>query len=181
MENDGAVFHSSPNPWKSLRECGRTIKIKPSDFHIPSAPAASMSGIQNPRGQNPLRLPFASFRLIFGLEKTACAIISTVDLRFRGCSVHDLDKQPVNGGETANALNARLARYPTKSSTPGSAVPEFSLEKSRRGWNSRWPAPRQPSRAHCFKRRVDNLFAAEEIVCISCFRDFSGRAKSLSA
>jgi hypothetical protein len=73
MENDGAVFHSSPNPWKSLRECGRTIKIKPSDFHIPSAPAASMSGIQNPRGQNPLRLPFASFRLIFGLEKTTTA------------------------------------------------------------------------------------------------------------
>jgi hypothetical protein len=29
-----------------------------------------MSGIQIPKGQNPLRLPFASFRLIFGLEKT---------------------------------------------------------------------------------------------------------------
>jgi hypothetical protein len=29
-----------------------------------------MNRIQIPKGQNPLRLPFASFRLIFGLEKT---------------------------------------------------------------------------------------------------------------
>src|ERR1035437_4844041 len=43
-----------------------------SDFHIPSAPkpTAKLSRIQNPKGQNPLRLPFASFRLIFRLEKT---------------------------------------------------------------------------------------------------------------
>jgi hypothetical protein len=30
-----------------------------------------MNQIQYPKGQNPLRLPFAAFRLIFGLEKTA--------------------------------------------------------------------------------------------------------------
>ena len=41
-----------------------------SDFHIPSAPAASMNQFQNTKGQNPLRLPFATFRLIFRLEKT---------------------------------------------------------------------------------------------------------------
>jgi hypothetical protein len=29
-----------------------------------------MNQFQIPKGQNPLRLPFASFRLIFGLEKT---------------------------------------------------------------------------------------------------------------
>ena len=45
-------------------------KIMQGDSHIPSAPAASINQIQNPKGQNPLRLPFASFRLIFGLEKT---------------------------------------------------------------------------------------------------------------
>ena len=44
-----------------------------SDSHIPSAPAASMNQFQIPKGQNPLRLPFASFRLIFGLEKTGRA------------------------------------------------------------------------------------------------------------
>ncbi len=41
-----------------------------SDFHIPSAPAASMNQFQNTKGQNPLRLPYATFRLIFRLEKT---------------------------------------------------------------------------------------------------------------
>ncbi len=41
-----------------------------SDFHIPSAPAASMNQFQNTKGQNPLRLPFATFRLILQLEKT---------------------------------------------------------------------------------------------------------------
>jgi hypothetical protein len=30
-----------------------------------------MNQFQIPKGQNPLRLPFASFRLIFGLEKTS--------------------------------------------------------------------------------------------------------------
>jgi hypothetical protein len=47
-----------------------------SDSHISSAPrkTARLSRIQNPKGQNPLRLPFASFRLIFGLEKTAIAM-----------------------------------------------------------------------------------------------------------
>jgi hypothetical protein len=46
------------------------MNITRSDSHIPSAPAASMNQFQIPKGQNPLRLPFASFRLIFGLEKT---------------------------------------------------------------------------------------------------------------
>ena len=49
----------------------QTSEIDSADFHIPSAPTASMNRIQIPKGQNPLRLPFASFRLIFGLEKTA--------------------------------------------------------------------------------------------------------------
>jgi hypothetical protein len=47
------------------------MNITRSDSHIPSAPAASMNQFQIPKGQNPLRLPFASFRLIFGLEKTS--------------------------------------------------------------------------------------------------------------
>jgi hypothetical protein len=46
------------------------MKILRSDSHIPSAPAASMNQFQIPKGQNPLRLLFASFRLILGLEKT---------------------------------------------------------------------------------------------------------------
>jgi hypothetical protein len=50
------------------------MNITRSDSHIPSAPAASMNQFQIPKGQNPLRLPFASFRLIFGLEKTAIAM-----------------------------------------------------------------------------------------------------------
>ena len=49
------------------------MNITRSDSHIPSAPAASMNQFQIPKGQNPLRLPFASFRLIFGLEKTGYA------------------------------------------------------------------------------------------------------------
>jgi hypothetical protein len=48
----------------------QTLEIDNADSHIPSAPTASMNRIQIPKGQNPLRLPFASYRLIFGLEKT---------------------------------------------------------------------------------------------------------------
>ena len=71
-ENDGAVFRPSHKPWKSLREGTEKRKILRSDSHISSAPrkTARLSRIQNPKGQNPLRLPFASFRLIFRLEKT---------------------------------------------------------------------------------------------------------------
>ena len=47
-----------------------TLEIDKTDFHIPSASAASMNRFQIPKGQNQLRLPFAFFRLIFGLEKT---------------------------------------------------------------------------------------------------------------
>jgi hypothetical protein len=48
------------------------MNIVRSDSHIPSAPepTTKLYQIQNPKGQNPLRLPFASFRLIFQLEKT---------------------------------------------------------------------------------------------------------------
>src|ERR1035437_6553524 len=58
--------------WKSLREGTEKRKILRSDSHISSAPrkTARLSRIQNPKGQNPLRLPFAPFRLIFRLEKT---------------------------------------------------------------------------------------------------------------
>jgi hypothetical protein len=52
------------------------MKILRSDSHISSAPPASMNQSQNPKGQNPLRLPFASFRLILRLEKTAGAQLS---------------------------------------------------------------------------------------------------------
>jgi hypothetical protein len=42
-----------------------------SDFHIPSAPAASIIYLQKPeRTKTRLRLPFATFRLILRLEKT---------------------------------------------------------------------------------------------------------------
>jgi hypothetical protein len=48
------------------------MKIARSDSHISSAPQPTpkLTQIQNPKGQNPIRLPFASFRLIFRLEKT---------------------------------------------------------------------------------------------------------------
>jgi len=54
------------------------MKITRGDFHIPSAreKTARLSRIQYPKGQNPLRLPFAGFRLIFGLEKTFSCIDS---------------------------------------------------------------------------------------------------------
>ena len=48
----------------------QTLEIDRADFHIPSAPTASMNQFQIPKGQNPLRRSFASFRLIFRLEKT---------------------------------------------------------------------------------------------------------------
>ena len=69
-ENDGAVFRPSHKPWKSRAESIGKIEILPSDSHIPSASDASMNQFQIPKGQNPLRRPFASFRLIFRLEKT---------------------------------------------------------------------------------------------------------------
>jgi len=63
------------------------MNITRSDSHIPSAPAASMNQFQIPKGQNPLRLPFASFRLIFGLEKTVSHIlIVDADLKLTGDS-----------------------------------------------------------------------------------------------
>ena len=51
------------------------MEIETADSHIPSASAATakLTQNQNPKGQNPLRLPFASFRLIFRLEKTGLA------------------------------------------------------------------------------------------------------------
>ena len=57
------------------------VQVMRSDSHIPSAPrkTARLSRIQNPKGENRLRRPFASFRIIFGLEKTvniACIINS---------------------------------------------------------------------------------------------------------
>ena len=48
----------------------QALEIDRADSHIPSASTASMNRFQIPKGQNQLRLPFASFRLIFGLEKT---------------------------------------------------------------------------------------------------------------
>jgi len=50
----------------------KTLEIETTDFHIPSAPAATVNLIQNqnPKGPSPVRLPFASFRLILQLEKT---------------------------------------------------------------------------------------------------------------
>src|ERR1017187_254323 len=70
-ENDSACFPPFPQTLEIARKVHRETKIMRSDSHIPSAPAtASMNRIQIPKGQNPLRLPFASFRLIFGLEKT---------------------------------------------------------------------------------------------------------------
>jgi hypothetical protein len=64
-------FPPFPQTLEIARREHRNMKILRSDSHIPSAPAASMNQFQIPKGQNPLRLPFASFRLIFGLEKTA--------------------------------------------------------------------------------------------------------------
>jgi hypothetical protein len=50
----------------------KTLEIERTDFHIPSAPdaTAKLTQNQNPKGPSPVRLTFASFRLIFGLEKT---------------------------------------------------------------------------------------------------------------
>jgi hypothetical protein len=48
------VFRPSHKPWKSRAECIGKMKIVRSDFHIPSAPAASMNQFQNPKGQNPI-------------------------------------------------------------------------------------------------------------------------------
>ena len=50
----------------------KTLEIDQTDFHIPSAPAAtaSLTQNQNPKGPSPLRLTFTPFRLILRLEKT---------------------------------------------------------------------------------------------------------------
>jgi hypothetical protein len=70
-ENDSACFPPFPQTLEIARKVHRETKIMRSDSHIPSAPAtASMNEIQIPKGQNPLRRTFASFRLILGLEKT---------------------------------------------------------------------------------------------------------------
>jgi len=66
-------FPPFPQTLEIARRVHRKMKTMRSDSHITSAPAASMNQFQNPKGKNPLRLPFASFRLIFGLEKTAAA------------------------------------------------------------------------------------------------------------
>jgi hypothetical protein len=63
-------FPPFPQTLEIARREHRNMKILRSDSHIPSAPAASMNQFQIPKGQNPLRLLFASFRLILGLEKT---------------------------------------------------------------------------------------------------------------
>ena len=69
-ENDSTCFPPFPHTLEIARTRHRNMKGMRSDFHIPSAPAASMNQFQNTKGQNPLRLPFATFRLIFRLEKT---------------------------------------------------------------------------------------------------------------
>jgi hypothetical protein len=68
-------FPPFPQTLEIARREHRNMKILRSDSHIPSAPAASMNQFQIPKGQNPLRLPFASFRLIFGLEKTGGGLV----------------------------------------------------------------------------------------------------------
>jgi hypothetical protein len=70
-ENESTCFPPFPHTLEIATGEHRNMNITRSDSHIPSAPAASMNQFQIPKGQNPLRLPFASFRLIFGLEKTA--------------------------------------------------------------------------------------------------------------
>ncbi len=49
----------------------RTLEIETTDFHIPSAPAATAKLTQNqiPKGPSPVRPTFAPFRLILRLEK----------------------------------------------------------------------------------------------------------------
>jgi hypothetical protein len=71
-----AVMLGSEHPLPQIleidRKAHREMKIVRSDSNIFSAPGktASLSRIQNPKGQNPLRRPFASFRLTFRLEET---------------------------------------------------------------------------------------------------------------
>ncbi len=71
-ENDSALFSALPQTLEIAPIEQRNTKIRRSDSHIPSAPGktARLRRIQNPKGKNPLRLLFASFRLIFGLEET---------------------------------------------------------------------------------------------------------------
>jgi hypothetical protein len=46
-------FPPFPQTLEIARKGHRKIKIMRSDFHIPSAPAASMNQFQNPKGQKP--------------------------------------------------------------------------------------------------------------------------------
>jgi len=62
----------------------QTLEIDRADFHIPSAPTASMNQFQIPKGQNPLRRSFASFRLIFRLEKTCDWVATELDCAMAG-------------------------------------------------------------------------------------------------
>jgi hypothetical protein len=71
-------FPPFPQTLEIARRVHQERKIIRSDFHIPSAPAADMNRIQNPKGQNPLRRSFASFRLIFRLEKTRLAKVLSI-------------------------------------------------------------------------------------------------------
>jgi hypothetical protein len=50
----------------------KTLEIETTDSHIPSAPAdtVNLTQNQNPKGPSPVRLTFATFRLILQLEKT---------------------------------------------------------------------------------------------------------------
>jgi hypothetical protein len=50
----------------------KTLEIDKADSHIPSAPDATvnLTQNQNTKGPSPVRLTFATFRLIFQLEKT---------------------------------------------------------------------------------------------------------------
>ena len=85
-ENQSACFPPFPQTLEIARTAHREMKIMRSDSHIPSATTktASMNQIQYTKGQNPLRLPFAAFRLIFGLEKTGTLISVHSEFSFVG-------------------------------------------------------------------------------------------------
>jgi hypothetical protein len=62
-----AAIPTFPPPRERLLGCLASTNLSGTSNCRPSA---RLSRIQIPKRQNPLRLPFASFRLILGLEKT---------------------------------------------------------------------------------------------------------------
>ena len=130
-----------------------------------------MNQSQNPKGQNPLRLPFASFRLILRLEKTATAGPRSHDCRpLRTAPAPRPDLLP----QTAPPRHCAAASSTRKTVNPAAPAHDKTSPRSGRSDPALQPnhatLPTLPLDAGSFHKSATTGCAAQDGLCYGTAR-----------